>query len=483
MNARAELLPRSTVHAICGARSAALAKMGEAIEELTTAYRTMGDAREIATAAHYGASYYVHERSEANALKALDGSTFDPAASLEAYRKELDCRVWTHLLNATGMKQMMDRQSREELDRSLRSDVIEATEENVRATLERLLMDSDLIFRRGLANAFSGLDRRFKSHNGFKIGARMIIPHAASCDGYLGYDGVWHTIADVERVMAVLDGEQPDSAGLRNAVSADRTGWGPRQSETESRYFRIRIFKNGNAHLWFTRDDLVEKANKLLAEHYGEVLPDAYDEGDGSELFGRSTAVSKDLQFYRSPDPVVEELIDDLWLDGRTRLERDQPLARVLEPSAGDGAIALAAARRGARVRAIEVEQDRADLMSARAQRIEGPGRVTVERANFLKVKPEPVFDFVLMNPPFYGTHYMDHVRHAWEFLAPGGILRAVLPASAEVNEGKRHDAFRKWANANGDYGWRGAFKELPAESFAESGTRIQTVILMMRKR
>ncbi|MEL7174842.1 MAG: adenine methyltransferase, partial [Pseudomonadota bacterium] len=93
---------------------------------------------------------------------------------------------------------------------------------------------------------------------------------------------------------------------------------------------------------------------------------------------------------------------------------------------------------------------------------------------------PAAIYDAVLMNPPFCGTHWMDHVRHAFAFLKPGGRLRAILPASAEVAETKKHLAFRRWAEQHARrWGWQ--WRRMPAESFASVGTRINTVVLELR--
>ena len=35
----------------------------------------------------------------------------------------------------------------------------------------------------------------------------------------------------------------------------------------------FRVFKNGNAAITFTRLDLVEKLNKIIAKHYPNALP------------------------------------------------------------------------------------------------------------------------------------------------------------------------------------------------------------------
>ena len=59
-------------------------------------------------------------------------------------------------------------------------------------------------------------------------------------------------------------------------------------------------------------------------------------------------------------------------------------------------------------------------------------------------------FDAVVMNPPFYGRHYIKHVNHALKFLKPGGVLvYSTCSLEPEENEQaveaftRRHPAFR----------------------------------------
>ena len=87
---------------------------------------------------------------------------------------------------------------------------------------------------------------------------------------------------------------------------------------------------------------------------------------------------------------------------------------KAREPSAGIGAIVRPVLKMGATVDAIEIHPDRAAALRGMAH-----PALKVHCANFLKVTPAPVYDLILMNPPFSGTHFMDHVKHAWDFLAP----------------------------------------------------------------
>ncbi|MGO8632125.1 DUF4942 domain-containing protein, partial [Rhizobium ruizarguesonis] len=73
-------------------------------------------------------------------------------------------------------------------------------------------------------------------------------------------------------------GRQPvaDYAGIVGELDTARRldGRGVRQTEVHSEVYTVRIFKNGNAHLWFQRADLVAKANRMVGEYYGKVIPE-----------------------------------------------------------------------------------------------------------------------------------------------------------------------------------------------------------------
>lgn len=76
------------------------------------------------------------------------------------------------------------------------------------------------------------------------------------------------------------------------------------------------------------------------------------------------------------------------------------PGVRVLEPSAGGGALVGAAARLGANVTAIEIDPDW--LQYARESNPDLQPLPEYWLGDFLSMEPEP-FDVVLMNPPFEG--------------------------------------------------------------------------------
>lgn len=455
------------IERIVADRNAALAKFAEATELLSNAHAAREGASAILARASFGRRHHDRRDDRTRQLKAFDlPYGYDAEKARDAFRQELDASIWDGLADRLNFLNLMDADDKEAWRASLEDSAPEITEENIEATLTGLLADSRLIFQRGLARTFSSLDRRFKSHDVFKFDARIIITGLIDVMGHITYGRrSYDTLVDIERAFATLDGQAPEPDALREAIRKQREehgGWGRRQGCVETRYFRVRTFKNGNAHLWFTRKDLVEKVNQELAAYYGEVIPDAAERG---EELKPGTALAKDLQFYPTPDEVIERILRDHDFTG----------SRVLEPSAGTGAIVRELKSRGAaQITAVEVSAER-------AARIQSWPGVEIIRANFLNLTPRPEFDWVIMNPPFYGTHWMDHVMRAFEWLEPGGRLVAILPATAEVGESAKHQKFRGWAEARGPRFER-IFSDLPPESFKASGTRIQTVVLRLSR-
>lgn len=466
-----ELLPRTTINRVCSYRNAAIAKMREAAETIAKGHALAAEAEELAEQAHANASFLLADRSQQESYQRLFQG-FNLEASLETYRRQIDARVWMNLIAVTGIQSLMDRTAKDALYNDLCNEVPEVNEETARATFEALAGDAKLIFQRGLARAFSDLDRRFKSHDAFKLGSRVVLENVFDNFGHVSfYSRMADTIADIERTFAVLDGEtHPDPGALMRAIREDRQSvWAPHQSYTETRYFRVRCFKKGSVHLWFKRDDLVKAANLQLADYYGDVLPDAVpDDVSEQDLYSKSKELAKDLSFYPTPQAVVKNLLQNTWI---------KETCHVLEPSAGTGHIVRTLLEKGAKVDAIEIHPDRVKELEA----LNHP-RLQVTAANFLQVPAQPIYTHVIMNPPFYGTHWMQHVTHAFDFLKPGGKLIAVLPITAELGQSKKHIAFRKWAQIRTRYGTEPEFRDLPAESFRESGTRINTVFLTLYK-
>lgn len=147
---------------------------------------------------------------------------------------------------------------------------------------------------------------------------------------------------------------------------------------------------------------------------------------------------------------------------------------RVLEPSAGEGALVAAIERRGASVFAVEYDARRAALLRSRF-----PGAI-VEAGDFMALTPEATggtFDAVVMNPPFalegQPQADIDHVMHATRFAAPGARVVAVMSGGVTFRDNAKTEAFRKFVRTHD-----GTIAPLPAKSFGGSGTDAGTVVV-----
>lgn len=523
------LMPRQTIAEIVRCRN-------EALDLYRAAYDSIVEADDLVKSAHAMADrarglhrsegrFTYHLRDAYNDfVKAVQLP--DRTFYLEMAKRLTDTNCWAHIIEATGIEMLMDKQAREELHQQMMMQepprpghavatgkekrqgqgMPDITEENIIATLQQFRGDADLIFRRGVANAFAQLDRRFRSHDGFKIGSRIIFSYA------FGVGGSWSfhrdheaSIIDIERAFKILDGQK--ASALRYGSIVDRIsnerqglGYGPKQSEHLGDFFKIRIFKNGNAHIWFTRDDLVVKVNKLLADYYGEVIGDGKTEGhEDDPLKAPKTTIAKRYGFYPSPQPVVEQLLnpEHRWQFGKgpylTQPATKPPLT-VLEPSAGTGSIARRCIRTfkqaceewagdHERYRKEYRFDNQVDVVEIQRDLAEALARECIYRKvycmDFLALKPSStgLYDYVVMNPPFDRERDIDHVMHALDFLKPDGALHAVMSAGTEFRETRKSIAFRSLMDK-----LNASWCDLPQGAFAESGTYINTCIVRVRK-
>ena len=84
-----------------------------------------------------------------------------------------------------------------------------------------------------------------------------------------------------------------------------------------------------------------------------------------------------------------------------------RPGMLVLEPEAGRGDIAFACIDAGAIVDCYELMQANFDFLAS-------SGRFnSVHHMDFLEATPEPIYDRIVMNPPFLKQADIKHVQHA----------------------------------------------------------------------
>jgi len=162
--------------------------------------------------------------------------------------------------------------------------------------------------------------------------------------------------------------------------------------------------------------------------------------------------VQQTNQAFYTPYALAKKLVDlaDVW-----------GLHRVLEPSAGEGALIEAVIGKAIRVQAVEIDPRLCKTIEAR-----WPGLKTY-CADFLTCRSCHNFDRVIMNPPFSMGDDIKHIKHALTFLKPGGRLVSIC-----ANGPKQHQTFMPIADA---------WIDLEPGAFKESGTNVNTAIVVIQ--
>ncbi len=161
-----------------------------------------------------------------------------------------------------------------------------------------------------------------------------------------------------------------------------------------------------------------------------------------------------DIQF--TPSELAEELISLAGIDADSR---------VLEPEAGTGNIADVAKRVTEQVDCIERMVEFREILQLKKHRLISD--------DLLDAEAEPVYDAVIMNPPF--SEECEHVRKAFDFVRPGGNLVAICSNSIEWKTTRKYEQFREWLAGH-------PYRFTKPQNGKFEMTGVHTVILVMTK-
>lgn len=165
--------------------------------------------------------------------------------------------------------------------------------------------------------------------------------------------------------------------------------------------------------------------------------------------------------FFPTPLPLIEQMVDaaQVWSHHT-----------VLEPSAGRGAIVDYLLNEcfvaPENLWAVELQRKHADHLAV-------PNVIV---GDFMEATPPIRFDRVLMNPPFERQQDIDHVARAFDMLAPGGRLVAIMSAGAPAGSRRKNDLLRDLIDRHG------SVDENPEGSFKPSGTDVRTVTVTLTR-
>lgn len=176
--------------------------------------------------------------------------------------------------------------------------------------------------------------------------------------------------------------------------------------------------------------------------------------------------------FFPTPKKLVDDMFNSLEDIHYFEYRSAEHGVRVLEPSAGQGAIA-----KEIRLRFPTAKIDTVEFLDINQEVLKEEGFEPF-CGSFLDFNDnhEIKYDLIMMNPPFSvegdKLAFATHIEHAYKMLAEYGELVAIAPTGWINASDKRSIAFREWIEQGADYAIieKGAFKE--------SGTMVETCII-----
>jgi len=211
----------------------------------------------------------------------------------------------------------------------------------------------------------------------------------------------------------------------------------------------------------------VEKAMELIGGKWkgGKVAGFVFKE-DPTELLqqianGDKRNLKKEFQFFGTPDSLADILVDlaDIHMD-----------ERILEPSAGQGAIVKAIDRciTGKKVYCFE-------LMPVNRTILDKCHNAEILGDDFLKYDESVKFDKIIANPPFAKNQDILHIKKMYGCLNNGGRLVTIASNHWRTCNNKKETEFREWLSEKDSY-----VLDIESGEFKESGTNIATCMIVI---
>jgi hypothetical protein len=213
---------------------------------------------------------------------------------------------------------------------------------------------------------------------------------------------------------------------------------------------------------------LYQKVNKVLeclggkwnrSKHGHIFAMDPAELIEEAVLTGEVTDAKKEFQFFETPKDIVKQMIE---------LADLRPEDRILEPSAGRGAIAFEIIKISPKVDVVELNPESFKALIGYFQ--------NEVQHDFLSLKNVIGYNKIIMNPPFSKQQDIDHVLHAWGFLKTGGTLVSIMSEGTFFRQNQKAKDFRKLLEQVG--------YSIPLDegAFKASGTMVRTRIVVMQK-
>lgn len=194
--------------------------------------------------------------------------------SREIFIKNLDAALWHHAMRALGLDKLMGAKQKTEFRNQLEEEPPAFEVETVYATISGWTAGAADTFEQSVMDCWEALAHGFKSNDGL-LGERAIYDYAVRycefTDFYSWtYGNSWRAsvrdrLHDLEQIFAILD-RRPLEICTVDLVTENFRSKAEGKAQTFSGpYFRLKWFKKGTLHIHFTRPELVEQFNSIIA--------------------------------------------------------------------------------------------------------------------------------------------------------------------------------------------------------------------------
>ena len=176
---------------------------------------------------------------------------------------------------------------------------------------------------------------------------------------------------------------------------------------------------------------------------------------------GKRCNLQQEFQFFETPSELCDKVVS---------MAECSSSDRILEPSAGRGAI----------IKAIHrvlpgIVVDYYELMPENREMISSMKGICYKGEDFTKVDPSPIYDRIIANPPFSNNQDVKHVRIMYDWLSTGGRIVAITSTHWCTGSEKICEDFRAWLKDH-----NAQITDIEAGAFRESNTEVSTKIIVI---
>lgn len=203
----------------------------------------------------------------------------------EQVTRQLEQNAWRYIIDLMGLQAYMTEKRRKELQTQLEQGQFPPLSvDNILSTFTGLVNQVDSLLQESATEVWQWLCPRhywgtggLKTNKHWKIGKKVIVGAAvdqswAGASFHINYYR-HDNFRALGNVLSLLDGQgpqhYPDDLTTQLQAALKTVGAG---EWVTTPYLQLKPYGNGNAHLQFTRMDLIDKLNALCADGHG--LPD-----------------------------------------------------------------------------------------------------------------------------------------------------------------------------------------------------------------